>query len=255
MKHIQILSATYFLLLVCLSIRCHNDVTEPPPKSPPYDLRKIIPLAVGNSWKYRIIRCGIDGCDTTLDSTQIVDTVRINGEKYYKYNGTPPRLSFGYSGDYLETLDSSDYSMYICFNCLQEFHNRASSQSDQWMPLHVLKTPLIKGNQWHIAEWDSTFGTLTIVNPDTTIQHGGNLFKHAIWVSRNEDLGWESFLIVPGIGVVLEGGALLDSWSSSELIAWNLDSSGVASITNNTTADNDAAVNPVIIRSHTLSSP
>ena len=68
----------------------------------------------------------------------------------------------------------------------------------------------------------SSFGTLTITNPDTTVQCEGQRFDHAICLSQSSGDEHRIFYIVPGIGVVLQLTGFLDSWTERDLTAWSL---------------------------------
>ena len=139
-------------LCAVVSMQCNKSDNSigPVPYSLPDDLVKVVPLQVGNSWTYRSISCGIEGCDTTIDSIRIVDTLWMGGVKCYKYSGNPPHL-FGYGEYYVESVGREDYSMYLCLNCLDGA--KARPDSGDGLPLHLLKTPLTRGHQWRIAEW------------------------------------------------------------------------------------------------------
>jgi len=213
-------------MLTFATLQCHKQLgpTEPLPYSPPNNLSKLVPLQVGNTWTYRRISWDIGGADTTIDSIQIVDTVRISGKKYFVYNGTPAHLIEVGTG-YLETLDSADYSMYDCVGCLNATKSELPNELLAWLPVHILKTPLIRGKQWRAADWDSVsgynYGIMTIVNPDTTITLPIGEFHHAILVDESSPIMDNAFVIVPGIGVVLQWvGFLPDTGYDRELIAW-----------------------------------
>ena len=215
--------ALWFFLVAGLSVQCDDSGSAPALYSTPDDLTKVVPLQIGNYWTYLTIAFGIAGYDTTIDSIRIVDTLWMNGMKCYKYEGIPPHL-FGYGDYYFEAVNQTDYCMYLCINCLSG--SKTSTALDEWLPLHLLETPVSRGHQWRIADWDSThgssFGTLTITNADTTVQLGAGRFDHAICLSQSSDFDHRTFLIVPGIGVIRQSIGALDSWSEKELIAWSL---------------------------------
>jgi hypothetical protein len=205
--------------MACSFLNCSDNesVAEHSPRL--VDLREIIHLAVGESWRYRSLWCGSEGCDTTFDATRIIDTISINGKSYFKYYGVSPSLP-GYGDTFLERVDSADYSMYICTNCLLHPDEERKEVTDLWLPLHILKTPLERGNHWKIAEWDSTgsMGTLSIVSPDTTFIAGANIFNHAICVAGGDEFSRCMFVIAPGVGVVYGEIAGFDTWGIRELI-------------------------------------
>jgi hypothetical protein len=218
--------------LVCfiafsLSPVCCDKGENPPEYSPPNDIRGIIPLGIGRSWTYRTISVFVGpSYDTTIESIQIIDTPWVDGQEQFEYRGSPPHLFSNGSG-YRETLDSADYSLYLLINCLGTSIGKTDSQPPCWLPLHILKTPLSKGHQWRTAEWDSLygydFGTVTIMNPDTTVELGIGRFDHAIDLFCTTG-GVQSyrFIIVPGIGVVQQSAGFLDSGFKKDLIEWSI---------------------------------
>ena len=143
------------LLLALSSLECdrHRSPVEPVAKLSVTDLRLMVPLAVGNSWTYRHIECGIDGCDTTAESVQIVDTAWNNGREYFLYHGDPPHLSLP-GGYFTEGADSADYSYYIGMGNDANAGESPVGTATQHLPIHLLKLPLEIGHQWRCAEWD-----------------------------------------------------------------------------------------------------
>lgn len=216
------------LTLACLSLlsmQCDN-VTGPQRYSQPSDLRTIVPMEIGYSWNYRTIDCGIGGCDTTMDSLRIVDMASIDGRNYYKYQGKSPHIYgealYGESS-YFESIDSSEYSVYFCPSC----YRARGLMTVQFLPLRILKTPLIKGHSWRVAEWDSQYridlGTLTIVNADTTIEIEAVKFHHAIQLRQWIDgLEMREYFFVPGVGVVKQSGGILDSGFERKISSWSI---------------------------------
>jgi hypothetical protein len=227
-RYVFVFNTICFLLFAGLLMQCHDNSIQTISYSVPDDLTKVIPLKIGNYWMYRSVFCGIlNQCDTTLDSIRIIDTLQINGNKCYKYNGIPPHL-YMYDDMYFETVNKNDYSIYFCLNCLSGIKGKSLKTADGWMPLHILKTPICKGNQWRIADWDSTdyyhFGVLTIINPDTTIYLEDRAFYHAIYLSKEQGgpPWFTELFIVPGIGVVCKLDGDLDSGVTIVLREWNL---------------------------------
>ena len=214
------------ILLSLASLRCHNQSapTAPPSYSPPTDMRKVVHLEVGNTWKYRFVDCGIGGCDTTIDSIQIIDTTQINGNKVFQYNGYSPHITGFAERSYNESIDSINYSMYLCISCLSINISKSPGTVLNWMPLHLLVTPLTTGHRWPCANWDSLneygFGSLMIVNPDTTIELQSGTFHHAIHLSQDVAIGSNDYYIVPGIGVVLQEVGYFEGRTQRSLIGW-----------------------------------
>jgi len=196
-------------------------VPEPPPVVPP-GLTKLIPLGVGNSWEYRDLQCGGWGCDTTYNSVSVTDTVVLGGRKHFVMVGEAPHLFSWEGATYLETVDSTSYAVYWCMGCLD-----GEGEGGQWLPLMVLRTPLSRGHQWRIADWDSAygfaFGNLEITSVDTTVVVAGRRFERAIAVAQHtgNQFGDLRFVLVPGVGVVSQWG--LDTWFRRELVEWNVE--------------------------------
>ncbi len=204
-----------FLLIIffaSVSLSCHTDqtlVTPTPPVEQPkiLDLRGIVPLQIGNSWKYRYIgRIGWWAPDTTTDSTTIVDTVWMNNRLCYKYFGRPPHLQ-GVPSPYYESIDSADYML--------------DSDPSMPHPCHLLKAPISNGQHWRCADWDSLnyIGTFTVVSTDTTITVPAGTFYHVIHLVKS---GIFEMDIAPGIGVIRKHEAELDSGYLMELIELHL---------------------------------
>jgi len=195
------------------------------PTAPPEattDLRTIIPLHLGNSWQYSWTHSD-DSVPliTTTDTIEIVDTLSFNGQQYFKYHGIPPHFFADSNRTYYETISSTDYSVYTWVEGASA-QGGLISGTGQWLPLHVLQTPLVKGHRWPCAEWSSLYDTMMIVNPDTMFvdPETGDTTYHAIYVARSWDLQYE---IVPGIGVIhqLESPAL-DSYSWMRILTCHL---------------------------------
>jgi hypothetical protein len=218
----------FLFLLALLSIQCHNDtIVNPDTYVTPSNLMNIIPLKIGNVWTYRSVAYRIGGSDTSTQVTQIVDTFSLDGKEYFVTNGEPPHLfGFGFT-ESRETLDSAAYTMYLCRGWYGQLTSSSNGEiQDEWYPFSILKTPLVRGNHWRCADWDSLsgmdFGMVSIVNPDSTVEVQGTTYQHAIYVSLSSNTSGIQFVIVPGIGVVRQTTGILDSYTEKELIEWNI---------------------------------
>jgi hypothetical protein len=192
-----------FLLACCTD---NSNVVQPAPYSQPTDLRTIIPLSIGNKWAYHRTEYNDDSFDTSC----IVDTIWRQGKRHFVFEGDPP-LRVTYGGVYEESVDSNDYSIYFCRGCFQASANSSDLADGNWLPIHLLKTPLAKGDSWRCADWDSLlgfdWGTITILNPDATVQTHLGTVVHAI-VLEQKTANWKlEFIIAPGVGIIRSSSA------------------------------------------------
>jgi hypothetical protein len=220
----------YFILLLSISLSCNESIELISTKykyKPPNDLRKVIPLELGNSWKYLTIGCGCTDCDTTLDSTTITDITLLDGKKVFRYYGISHHI--GLSGEYFESIDSNDYSIYFCVNCFKTaLSTNLTNNNSTWLPINLLKTPITEGHEWRLAEWDSlygyAFGNFKIINTNATVYTSIGKFEHAIQIRQiNYPVNWMSeYFIVPSIGVVKSSDSNGFGFTETELIEWKL---------------------------------
>lgn len=213
-----------------VSCKNENNAVQPPSYQSPSDLREIIPLKIGNSWKYVTVDCGDIGseCDTTLDSTEIIDTVWVDNKKHFVYNGASPHF-ISYGSANRESVDSLEYVTYICLNCFKSnsLGTPSENETSEWLPVYILKTPIVEGNEWKAAAWDSSygynFGICKITKVNVTITTSVDTFEHAIEVKNIvPDLFGSTYYIVPGIGVVKQEQGNGLGWSNTELTEWNI---------------------------------
>ena len=206
-----------------ISLDCKGEISEPLPNASGNDLTSIIPMAIGHSWKYKVTEYIGSGSRIRSDSTTIVDTIRIDGAKYYMLKGpNPVFVTFLFRDTiYFETIDREDYSIYVSPLPLTRASTESLANTTVLLPLHILKAPIVKGHQWRVAEWDSIyqydFGTLTILNTDTAVKFGQFVVQHSIHVSSGPFL---EYFIVPGIGIVRKSGGVYDYWVDMELVGW-----------------------------------
>jgi hypothetical protein len=198
-----IILAFALLLASCTDI---GTIVQPIPYSPTTDLRTIIPLSLGNTWAYHRTEYN----DDSFDTSRIVDTIWRQDKRHFVFEGDPP-LRMTYGGVYEESVDSNDYSIYFCRGCFQGSANSAGLADGNWLPIHLLKTPLAKGSSWRCADWDSLFGfdwgTITILNPDTTVQTHLGTVAHAI-VLEQHTANWKlEFIIAPRVGIIRSSSA------------------------------------------------
>ena len=194
-------------ILACMFIRCNRDtelVIPVPQYEPPQDLRKIIPLKIGNRWEYTRNGCAEANCETSMVSTEIIDTVSIDSVSHFLYQPTGTVPGPYYLSAYTERVDSNQYTRYLC-GCGKSKPQNALSTTNVWSPSVLLKLPIKVGQKWQVPGLPLHVDTVTIGNVDTTIVTDAGKFEHAIWVhsinSIYDNLYYEYF-IVPGVGIV-----------------------------------------------------
>jgi hypothetical protein len=208
----RIIRTVCFLAVGLSLFQCQKDfeLIEPKEYSPPTNMSKIVTLKIGNMWIYRRISWNIGGADTTIDTAQVIDTLRWGERKLFRINATAPDpLDMAELGNYLESLDSSDFSMYF--------------YPTYWARGHILTTPLVRGRQFNCADSLNSYeglylGTMTIISTDTTIEVSTYKYHHAIYLENYSEVGGGTIVIVPGVGIVLEAIGEIDSGSRIELL-------------------------------------
>ena len=95
-----------FVLVGCLS--GSGEKIDPPPVS-----GQIYPLGIGNSWVWQVSKYRFDGqlTEVRFDSMRVVDTIRINGEKWFQRRYAASNLSFAIVDTI--TLRSTGFFLYI----------------------------------------------------------------------------------------------------------------------------------------------